>query len=223
MTKARKIFLPYAQYMLDNFKTVKEALDAKDQFQLIDTIAANQKWPLHLSMEDAKGDAAVIEYINGKKVIYHGKQYNVMTNEPAYNQQLDNLKRYQGFGGKLPLPGDCDPLSRFVRVAAYLKTLPVPKDRRETIAGVFSVIRTAMVPFGAIDTSGNESEDAWPTLWVSVSDLTNRVYYFSSTTTPNVIWLDLKNLDFTSGKPVLSLDPNDVNLVGDMKRQLHSD
>lgn len=132
------------------------------------------------------------------------------------------MKRYKAFGGALSLPGDSDPLSRFVRVATYLKTLPTPKNIKDTVAGVLSVIRTAMVPFGAIDTSGNKTEDAWPTRWVSVADLTKKTYYFSSTTTPSVIWLDLKSLDF-EGKTILSLDPNDTRLVGDVKQQLHVD
>lgn len=207
----------WAQYILDNFKTVNEVVEATDRFQIVETVVFNQKWPLHLSIQDASGDAAVIEFINGKKVIYHGSQYTTMTNEPAYSIQLENLKRYKSFGGTLPLPGDSDPLSRFVRVATYLKTLPPPQNINETIAGIFSVIRTAMVPFGAEDTSGNKTEDAWPTRWASVADLTNKIYYFNSTTTPNIIWLDLNNLDFAKDKAVLTLDPNNINLVGNIK------
>lgn len=212
----------WAQYLLDNFKTVKEAVQAVDNFQIVETLVYNQKWPLHLSLQDASGDAAVIEFIKGKKIIYHGSQYTTMTNEPAYSIQLNNLKNYQSFGGTLALPGDTDPLSRFVRVATYLKTLPTPKNIKEAVAGVLSVIRTAMVPFGAVDTSGNKTEDAWPTRWVSVADLTNLTYYFNSTTTPNIIWLNLNQLDFSEGKPILSLDPNDIHLVGDVKRQLQT-
>ncbi|STX55661.1 choloylglycine hydrolase [Legionella beliardensis] len=212
----------WAQYILDNYKTVNEVIAATDKFQIIATVVSNQKWPLHLNIQDSSGDAAVIEFINGKKVIYHGPQYTTMTNEPAYNIQLANLKRYKSFGGKLPLPGDSDPLSRFVRVATYLKTLPAPNNIQETVAGVLSVMRTAMVPFGAVDTSGNKTEDAWPTRWVSVADMTNKIYYFSPTTTPNIIWLDLNTLDFAEGKPVLSIDPNQDSLVGDIKKRLQS-
>ncbi len=210
----------WAQYLLDNYKTVDEIVKATDQFQIIETVVYHQKWPLHLTVEDPSGDSAVIEFIDGKKVIYHGHQYTTMTNEPAYNIQLANLKRYQAFGGKLPLPGDSDPLSRFVRVATYLKTLPPPKDMRETIASIFSVIRTAMVPFGAVDTSGNKTVDAWPTRWASVADLTHKLYYFNSTTTPNIIWLDLKELNFSIGSKILSVDPNDLNLKGNARQEL---
>ncbi|RUR07426.1 linear amide C-N hydrolase [Legionella sp. km772] len=207
----------WAQYILDNYKTVEEVIESTDKFQLCETMLHNKKWPLHLSIQDASGDAAVIEFIDGKKIIYHGHQYTVMTNEPAYKIQLENLKKYKPFGGNLALPGDSDPLSRFVRVSSYLKTLPSPKDVREAVAGVLSVIRTAMVPFGAIDTSGNETEDAWATRWVSVIDLTHKTFYFNTTITPNIIWLDLNKLDFHEERPVLYIDPNNMNLVGDVK------
>nr|HAT8715088.1 linear amide C-N hydrolase [Legionella jordanis] len=70
----------WAQYILDNFKTVNEAVSAIDQFQIVETVVFNQKWPLHLNIQDPTGDAAVIEFIDGKKKIYHGPQYTIMTN-----------------------------------------------------------------------------------------------------------------------------------------------
>lgn len=212
--------LMWAQYALDNYQTVAEALAGIKDLQVVATKVHDREWPLHLTIEDASGDSAIIEFVDKKMVIYHGSQYQIMTNEPAYKIQLENLKKYQGFGGKLPLPGDPDPLSRFVRVATFLKTLPAPKDDIQAIAGVLSVIRTAMVPFGAVDTSGNEVEDAWATRWVSVADLTNKIYYFNSTSAPNIIWVDIKKLNLAEGAPVLSIDPTDIKLVGDVSNQL---
>ncbi len=210
----------WAQYMLDNFKTVSEAIEGSKQFQVISANINGKKWPLHLAIEDAKGDAAIIEFINGKMTIYHGKQYKVMTNEPAYNIQLSNLKRYKLFGGNLAMPGDVDPLSRFVRASSYLKTLPKPKNYTDAIAGALSVIRTTMVPFGAEDTSGNKIEDSWPTLWITLSDLTNKIYFFHSTTSPNIIWLDFKNLNFDHNAKILTIDPTAPELIGEISKHL---
>lgn len=210
----------WAQYVLDNFSTVDEALQGTKDLQIVATKVYDKIWPLHLAMEDATGDSAIIEFIQGKMHVYHGQQYQVMTNEPAYKIQLANLKRYQGFGGKLPLPGDPDPLSRFVRVATFLKTLPKPNSQLESIAGVLAVMRTAMVPFGAVDTSGNKTEDAWATRWVSVADATNKVYYFNSTSAPNIIWIDLNKINFAEGAPLLSIDPTNIALEGDITKKL---
>jgi choloylglycine hydrolase len=209
----------WAQYILDNYATVNEALQGTKDLQIIATEVHDKKWPLHLAIEDATGDSAIIEFIQGKMQVYHGSQYQIMTNEPAYNIQLENLKRYQGFGGKLPLPGDPDPLSRFVRVATFLKTLPSSSTEIEAVANVLSVIRSAMVPFGAVDTSGNKTEDAWATRWVSVADLTHNIFFFNSTTAPNIIWVDLSKLNFAEGSPVLTIDPTDIKLEGDISKK----
>ena len=210
----------WAQYILDNYATVSEAIRGTKNLHLIATQIHGRTWPIHLAIQDASGDSAIIEFIKGEANIYHGSQYRVMTNEPAYDIQLANLKRYQSFGGKLALPGDSDPLSRFVRVATYLKTLPQSTNDIESIAGVLSVIRTAMVPFGAIDTSGNKTEDAWPTRWVTVANLTDKLYYFNSTSAPNIVWFDLNKINFSEHAPVLSIDPTNVHLEGDITNQL---
>ena len=105
-------------------------------------------------------------------------------------------------------------------MATYLKTLPQSTNDIESIAGVLSVIRTAMVPFGAIDTSGNKTEDAWPTRWVTVANLTDKLYYFNSTSAPNIVWFDLNKINFSEHAPVLSIDPTNVHLEGDITNQL---
>lgn len=151
-------------------------------------------------------------------VVHHGKQFTVMTNEPPLNRQLENLAKYKPFGGKQELPGDIDPASRFVRAATYLKTLPEPVDKREALTGVMSVVRTTMVPFGAREYAASGAVDSWPTLWISAEDLTSRVLYFNSTRSPNLFWVELKNLD-PSG-PIMALDPYNPDLSGEVSKSL---
>jgi choloylglycine hydrolase len=43
------------------------------------------------------------------------------------------------------------------------------------------------------------------TLWRSVSDHKNKVYYFDSATSPSAFWVDLKQLDFSVGAGVKKL------------------
>lgn len=210
----------WLQYALDNYKTVSEAVEGLKKLQVTSSKIGEREWPLHLALEDSSGDSAIFEFIKGKLVIHQGSQYTVMTNEPAFDIQLENLKKYKLFGGTLSMPGDIDPLSRFVRLASYIKTLPEPKTYIEAVAGVFSVMRTAMVPFGAEDTSQGISADTWPTRWVSLQDLSNKVYYFSSTLAPNVIWLDFKNLNFTETSARFQLDPTNIALTGEVSKFL---
>jgi penicillin V acylase-like amidase (Ntn superfamily) len=104
---------------------------------------------VHVSLSDKSGDSAVIEYIGGKARIYHDKRFTVMTNEPTYDKQIENLKQYRTFGGDKPLPGERTPSDRFVRAAYYANGLPKPASQAEGAAYMFSVIRNVSVPFGS--------------------------------------------------------------------------
>jgi len=210
----------WAQWVLDNFATVKEALAGMSKVQIVSTVAAEREWPLHLSIADASGDSAIVEFVDGKPVIHHGKQYTVMTNEPTLNEQLANLKKYKLFGGQKAMPGDIDPMSRFVRASSYLKTLPEPTDVRGAAAGVYSVARNVAVPFGAEDTSSSVSTDTWPTLWFGIADLTHGVYYFQSTRSPNMYWVDFAKLQLDEGSPARAVDAYDPTLDGDVSTRL---
>ena len=210
----------WAQWLLDNFATVVEAVQAMRSIQIVPTQVGGRDWPVHISIADSNGDSAIFEFVNGKLIIDHGPQTLVMTNEPSLEIQLKNLKRYRLFGGKLAMPGDIDPLSRFVRARSYLKTLPRPTSEEDAIAGAYSVARNVSVPFGAHDTSGGDSTDTWPTLWASVADTTHRVYYFQSTRSPNVFWLDLGKVNLIEGAPVLDVDAYDTSLSGDVTNRL---
>ena len=74
-----------------NYATVAEAVDAlsKEPFAILaPTLPNGAVAVLHLAISDATGNSAIFEYIDGKLVIHHGKQYAVMSKSPAYNQQL---------------------------------------------------------------------------------------------------------------------------------------
>ncbi|HZZ22661.1 MAG TPA: hypothetical protein VFE60_08840 [Roseiarcus sp.] len=53
----------------------------------------------------------------------------------------------------------------------------------------------------------------------TVSNLTAERYFFELTTAPNVIWTDLTKLNFSEGAPVLTLNPNNIDLSGDVTLQ----
>jgi penicillin V acylase-like amidase (Ntn superfamily) len=213
--------LHWAQYALDNYATVAEALDGLKTVQIVSSKAAGREWPLHLAIEDATGDSAVLEYVGGKLVVHHGKDVTVMTNEPTLDEQLANLKRYKLFGGNLPMPGDVDPASRFVRATSYLKTLPQPANTYEAVSRLAGIARNVAVPFGAHDTSGRDSVDTWPTRWATVVDLTDKVFYVMPVNSPAVFWVDFGKLDAKSSE-ILALDPYDIRLSGDVSAQLKS-
>lgn len=200
----------WAQYVLDNFATVAEAVEElrKESFAIVsDFIPGTDKFTtVHLSISDARGDNAILEYIKGKLVIHHDPSYIVMTNDPPYEQQLAIAKYWENVPGKVFLPGSVTAADRFVRASFFLKAIPQTDNTRVAVAAVFSVIRNVSVPYGF-------SLEGFPNLsttrWRSVADQHELVYYFETALTPNVFWTDLKKVDFSEKAGVLKLDLSD--------------
>ncbi len=197
--------MQWVQYYLDNYATVAEAVEAQNSwaFQIEPLILPNGYPTLvHVSLSDKSGDSAVVEFIGGKARIYHDKRFTVMTNEPTYDKQIENLKQYRTFGGDKALPGERTPTDRFVRAAYYANGLPKPASKDEAAAFMFSVIRNVSVPFGLGDP---DRPNVASTIFRTVQDLTGGRYYFESTYAPNVVWLDTSKFDFSEGQPEMEL------------------
>ena len=208
----------WAQYYLDNFASVAEAVKhtKKHPFDVISANipGTNQNVTTHLALVDKSGDMAVFEYKDAKLSIWHSKNYQVMTNSPSFDLQLKNIKQYDGFGGSKPLPGSTEADDRFVRTAYYLDRLEKPKDLRGAIAGIVSVLRSAAQPYGKADPN---RPNISPTLWRTVVDHTNLGYYFELTDSPYITWLELAKFNLTSSGSVMVLDvEGDRNLMGDV-------
>ncbi|MEG0973854.1 MAG: linear amide C-N hydrolase [Comamonas sp.] len=198
----------WAQYVLDNFSTVEEAVATLQQqpFTLVtDNVPGeNRLTTLHLSMSDASGDSAIVEYIGGKQVIHHSRSYQVMTNSPLFEQQLALNAYWQQIGGTTMLPGTNRAADRFVRASFYVNAIPKEPDPDKALASVFSVIRNVSVPYG-ISTPGQPNISS--TRWRTVFDHQRKLYFFESALTPNTFWVDLKKVDFSQeGGKVLKLD-----------------
>jgi len=197
----------WLQYFLDNFATVAEAVawigETNVQVVQLDDPTGGDPPTIHLALDDAGGDSAIIEYLDGQPKVYHSKDFRVMTNSPTFDQQLELVKNFEGLGGTEPLPGSTLATDRFARATYYAGRLPTPASQVEAIASMFSVIRNAAQPFRIPDPG---KPDASQTIWQVVMDLTNRRYVYESTTRPNIVWVDLADLDFSAGSPQLKLD-----------------
>ena len=198
----------WAQYVLDNFATVGEAVAAleKQPFTIVsDNVPGeNRLTTLHLSMSDASGDSAIVEYIGGRQVIHHSRRYQVMTNSPIFEQQLALNAYWKQIGGTTMLPGTNRAADRFVRASFYVDAIPKDQDPNKALASVFSVIRNVSVPYGL---NTPQEPNISSTRWRTVFDHQRKLYFFESALTPNTFWVDLKALDFSQGTgKVLKLD-----------------
>jgi len=204
----------WGQYLLDNAATVKEALKALEGIQIVLIEARGHKATVHLAIEDATGDSAIIEQVDGKLVVYHGREHKIMTNDPTYDQQLELLKQhdFSNPSSDTPLPGNVKPADRFQRVAYFSAMLPEPKTEREAVASALAIARNASVPFGA----PYQKFGIYNTEYRTVANLTKLRYYFELTTSPNVIWVDLSKMNLEAGTAVKVLNPDNVDLSGDV-------
>ena len=198
----------WAQYVLDNFATVDEAVAALGKEPFIVVTASvpgeNRLATLHLSMSDASGDSAIVEYIGGRQVIHHGRQYQVMTNSPVFDEQLALDAYWKQIGGATALPGTNRSADRFARASFYVNAIPKSEDPVVALASVFSVIRNVSVPFGI---TTPDQPNISSTRWRTVADHKRMLYFFESALTPNTFWVDLNKLDFSAGTgKVLKLD-----------------
>ena len=208
----------WPQYVLDNFATVADAVAdlRKENFRVQTVVlgtgrAAN----MHLVISDPTGDSAVFEYVDGKLVIHHSKEYRVVTNSPTYDKQLAIMEYWKDAGGiSKSLPGTSRAADRFVRASFLLDVLPgvvsptyingTPEKsfKFQAPMAVLSLMRSVGTPLGF----ANE-EQPWvsSTIWRTVSDSTNRVVIFDSALTPATFWVKLDDLDLRPGAPVKKL------------------
>jgi choloylglycine hydrolase len=183
--------------------------------------------PLHWAIRDAKGGSIVIEYVQGKLVVYDNP-ISVLTNSPNFDWHLTNLRNHinltninvdalklgstdiaplgQG-SGLLGLPGDYTPPSRFLRATA-LAFSSVPAPTAKGAANVaFHILNAVDIPIGAVaekipGKNGEKDKLMYEqTQWVTVYDLKNKIAYFRTYGNLNIRQIDMSKVDF-AGKAI---------------------
>jgi choloylglycine hydrolase len=190
-------------WMLENFASVEEVKANIDT--VVVPAVVYQGWgfapEVHFIVSDATGKSIVIEYVGGKLNLYDNP-LGVLTNSPAFDWHMTNLRNYvnfslsnvppvklgpvtlQPFGqgsGMLGIPGDFTPPSRFVRAVAFSQSVLPSQTGDDAVLEAFHVLNNFDIPKGAArepekDDHGNIQADY--TLWTSASDLKAKRFYF---------------------------------------------
>jgi len=196
----------WTQYALDNYATVAEAVEAlrREPFAIVaPDLPGGKKAGGHLSLADATGDSAIFEYINGKLVIHHDRKYTVMTNSPTFDQQLAINTYWTGINGLSFLPGTISSPDRFVRMSWNLGAVPHESNPALAVATAFSLIRTISVPLGLSDPA---KPNIAATIWRTISDIGAKRYYFESSYSPSIFWVDITKLNLSPNSKPAKLD-----------------
>lgn len=146
--------LQWIQYQLDNCRTVEEVVAGDG---LVRILPSDTK--LHFLVCDRTGRASVVEFIGGKSVLYGPDKLPVkaLANNP-YQDCLEALKGFRGFGGAKPIPDSPESNERFARMAAQIKSFGAGRSSAD-IDGAFRILKS-------VSYEGEES----PTQWSIVYD-----------------------------------------------------
>jgi choloylglycine hydrolase len=208
-------------YALTNFATVDEA---KEGFTKIKVNQSPQKAfkgvvELHLTLHDASGKSAVIEYIGGELQISDNPT-SVLTNAPQFNWHLNNLGNYtklspqepgsikvNGFTaspwstgyGMTGLPGDLSSPSRFVRAFFMKLNAPTKYTTEQQVGTAFHFLNNFDLPPGMIALGeggfGGGGGGYEITYWAAVSDLKNKVFYIRTYGNPSIQSIEMSKVD----------------------------
>ena len=198
-------------FFLDNFQSVDEA----DAWLKVNRFGINGQTfdggtvsTLHWALTDVTGETLVLEYTDGVLNTYRGKEYTVLTNDPPMPQMRAIDEYWQGIGGKNMLPGTVRSADRFVRASYFINHVPKNFAHAQALGCLESIMGVVSVPLGyEIEGEPNLSS----TQWRSVSDLTDRNYYFKFADSYGDFWIDLGRLSLNAGAPILKLDTQKYN------------
>lgn len=142
----------FVAYLLDNFASVEEALENIHDIEIQQFSHNGHFMRGHYSIQDQSGDSAILEFLDDGWTIYHGKQYDVMTNSPTFQQHLTNWDQAQPTAddvvdGVFPVPGNINSAQRFVWNKYMKSQLTEPSSYTNGLAKIDSV--TYKIPLDA--------------------------------------------------------------------------
>jgi len=170
--------LQWIQYQLDNFATVEEVINHLSGIRI-------EKWMfgLHYFVADRYGRTAIIEFLEGKPAVFFGDNLplSVLSNN-SYENSLQYLKHYEGFGGKNKIvEGRTGSQERFLQVA-YMLNFP-----GESEDGIIDFAYEILNRVSQSDTQ-----------WSIVYDLTNLHIRLRTADREEIHLIDLQNFTFSN-------------------------
>lgn len=178
--------LQWIQYQLDNSASVEEVIASKEFLRISPQSVAK----LHFLVADKNGNIATIEYIGGKMVVHKNESLQVpaLAND-TYENSIEYLQKFSGFGGEDTVPVSTAPLDRFVNAAAGLQEY----SGEDVIKYSFDILDRV-----------RQTDST--TQWSIVYDLSNLEIYFQTQINPEIKKLSLEDFDFDCASPAQYVD-----------------
>jgi choloylglycine hydrolase len=180
--------LQWIQYQLDNCSTIEEVI-ATDKDLRINADGA----PQHYLIADAKGNAATIEFLEGKMVVHKGASlpYPVLANS-TYKESIEAVD--SASASKEFLSFTDNSLQRFNTACNLIKQLQQTDNNKSLVDYSFDILKQV-------------SQDDF-TKWSIVYDLTNKKIHFKTADYRDVKVIDLGNFDLACTAGPMSFSMN---------------
>ena len=176
-TKPKLFQCQWMQYVLDNFSTVDEVIENADRMAI-------DGWGWHYFTTDKSGNAAIIDFINGKPVVYSGSDLPLpLCCNSTYPEAMEWLSQHKGFGGELEIKQIFEEIPRFVYGAKLLKDY----DRQNPVEYSFNILDGVSVNVR----------------WAIVCDPINMTVYWKTNINGNVRHFELTPDDFSGNDPLM--------------------
>jgi penicillin V acylase-like amidase (Ntn superfamily) len=171
--------LEWIQYNLDRHASVAEVLANAE------TVRPMSRVTIHYLVADATGDAAAVEFLDGKLVVHRGAAMPVraLTN----STYADSIAAFERAKSKGEVPTSTSSLDRFVRAA-----MRAGGGNADPIARGFEILTAVAQPDF--------------TRWSIVYNLSAGEVYFRTEGNPAIRRFALAGFDFSCGTPVKMLD-----------------
>ncbi|WOC15080.1 linear amide C-N hydrolase [Pseudochrobactrum sp. MP213Fo] len=218
-------------WILTNYATVEDVKAAINNITIIDVKQPDMGFapPVHYTLHDASGASLVIEPVDGKLKIYDNP-VGVMTNSPAFDWHMTNLRNYlkisaidaeplkidgltlsplgQG-SGLIGVPGDPTPPSRFIRATAYTLAVEKQASGTDSVRLAEHIINNFDIPKGWIQLNNDAKAPLEYTQWSSIADLKNQKYYVKMYDDQVLRGMDINKFDLDSKElQKAPLEPN---------------
>ena len=180
----------WIQYQLDNHSTVDEVIASDSKIR----IARDNRGGCHFLASDLSGKCAVIEFLEGKMVVYTGETLPVMAlTNSRYAESLDYWEKGVTLVKSFSI-------TRFIRIANMVSEYGAGSSG-PPVDYAFDILSRVSRPSR--------------TQWSIVYDQNNLRLFFITATNKKVRTVDLNKIDFSCRTPVKVLDAN-TDLAGDV-------
>ena len=182
--------LQWIQYQLDNCSTIEEVIATDKNLRI-----SSSDVPLHWLVADAKGNAATIEFLDGKLVVHTGNDlpFPVLTNDP-YASSLEQTKTVTTSTNGNSFSFSNNSIDRFAKACNMVRKYHEASITTPVVDYSFMIL----------DKVAQDSH----TKWSIVYDISNKKIYFKT-----LGYTDIKNVpfsafDFNCSLPSKAMDMN---------------